>query len=56
LYGRDHLHEGVAHGEYGVDQPELSDPRIVERIRPAKRLLESGGGLLAVVGDQRHLA
>jgi hypothetical protein len=55
LYGRDHLHEGVPHGEHGVDEAELSDPRIVERIRPAKRLLQSSGGLLTVVGDQRHL-
>ncbi len=56
LAGSHHLDERVTDGEYGVGETEHRHPGIVERVAPAKGALELISHLVAVTGNQRHLA
>jgi len=53
--GRDHLDEGVAHGEDAIDKPELSDTRIPKRRSGTEIPLQPLQDRLELTGHQSHL-
>ena len=54
--GDDHLEEGVADREQGVDEPELRDAGIAEADLQAERLAEARHGGLEIGGHEGDLA